>query len=365
VALLYASSSVDAATIEVSRGDDGNTLVSVSGDIELDDIAQFWSKVARLPSATIAFRSDGGSLLAGIRIGTLIRDNGFVTLVPDGARCASACAIAWLGGAQRLIGIDSRVGFHAAYVLKGHRTTESGPGNAVLGAYLFQLGLSEDAIVYITQADPSSMKWLSLDQAAQHGIDVSLASREIGAATLTGPVVSQAPQGDLEQRAIRFVLALAARWSSPNEDALRAVDALYASTVRYHGKPTARQDVVLDKEHFAERWPERTYTVQPDSISATCVKETEVCTVRGTLNRLLVNVATKATSRDVMTFDYHVAGSGEGPYIVEETSAITAGAPSLAKSQGHLQAWNPIAAVGRTVRRLFAQVSHSSTRQVH
>jgi len=51
---------------------------------------------------------------------------------------------------------------------------ESGPGNAVLGAYLDQIGLPEDAIVYITQASPSSMKWLSMEEAAQHGIDVEL-----------------------------------------------------------------------------------------------------------------------------------------------------------------------------------------------
>ena len=347
----------------MSRLDDGGSMVLIEGDIELDDVVPFWGRVATLSKATIAFRSEGGSLLAGIRIGTLIRESGFVTVVPDGARCASACAIAWLGGLQRLIGIGSKVGFHAAYVLKGHRNVESGPGNAVLGAYLFQLGLSEDAIVYVTQAEPGSMKWLSLEQAAQHGIDVSLAPAEIIHSTaLTSPVVNERRQSDLEQRATGFVLALASRWSSPNDEALRSLDELYADTVRYHGKPTLRQEVVLDKRRFAERWPERSYTVRPSSISVTCVKETNACSVKGTMNRFLVSGATKATARDITSFEYNIGGMGEAPHIVEESSSIVEETSSLAKLQGHPWVWNPLTAVSRSVGRLFARVSHATTR---
>jgi hypothetical protein len=361
--LVCALPSANAARIDVSRLDDGGSMVLIEGDIELDDVASFWGRVATLAKATIAFRSDGGSLLAGIRIGALIRESGFVTVVPDGARCASACAIAWLGGRQRLVGIGSKVGFHAAYVLKGHRNVESGPGNAVLGAYLFQLGLSEDAIVYVTQAEPGSMKWLSLEQAAQYGIDVSLAPEEIiHSAALTSPVANEQQPNDLERRATNFVLALASRWSSPNEEALRSLDELYADAVRYHGKPALRQDVVLDKRRFAERWPERRYTIRPNSISVTCVKETDVCSVKGTMNRFLVSGAAKATARDITSFEYNIAGMGEAPHIVEESSSIVEETSSLAKLQGHALVWNPLAAVSRSVGRLFARVSHSTTR---
>jgi hypothetical protein len=359
------------AKIDVSHLDDGSALVLLQGDIELGDIAEFWAKAAPLSKATIAFRSDGGSLLGGLRIGALIRESGFTTLVPDGARCASACAVAWLGGLHRLMGSGSQVGFHAAYVLKGRRTVESGPGNAVLGAYLFQLGLSEDSIVYITQADPGSINWLSMEQAAQHGIDVSLAPEEthsaaltspVVSANLTSPVISERPESNLDQRATDFIVALASRWSSPNEETFRSLDELYAEAVRYHGKSMPRQEVLIQKQDFAERWPERSYTVRPDSLSVTCVKEAETCSVKGIMNRFLASGTTKTMARDVTSFEYRIAGFHETPYIVEETSSIVNEPTLLARPHGRLRTWNPLSAVGQTLTRLFANVSRSTTR---
>jgi hypothetical protein len=356
-ALFCALNSANGAKIEVSHLDDGSALVLLQGDIETDDIAQFWAKAAALSKATIAFRSDGGSLLGGLRIGALIRESGFTTLVPDGARCASACAVAWLGGLHRLMGNGSKVGFHAAYVLKGRRTVESGPGNAVLGAYLFQLGLSEDSIVYITQADPGSINWLSMEQAAQHGINVSLAPEETHSATLTSPVINEQPENDLERRATDFVLALATRWSSPNEEAFRSLDLLYAESVRYHGRSMPRQDVVIHKQNFADRWPERSYTVRSESISVTCVKDAETCSVKGIMNRFLVSGAAKTMARDVTSFEYHIAGLGEAPYILEEATSIVNEPSLVARPHGPLRNWNPLSAVGRSLARLFAKVS--------
>ena len=175
----------------------------VEGDLELSDIEVFRSQVAPLSKATVAFRSDGGSLLAGIRIGMLIRVKNFTTIVPDAAQCASACAVAWLGGAHRFLGAGSKVGFHAAYVQKAGGATESGPGNAVLGAYLDQIGLPEDAIVYITQAAPNSMKWLNMEEAAQHGIDVALLPPADAPPPSSDPnvVASQEPGADEPRRA--------------------------------------------------------------------------------------------------------------------------------------------------------------------
>ena len=111
-----------------------------------------------------------GSLLAGIRIGTMIRAKNFATVVPEGTQCASACAIAWLGGTPRLVEERASVGFHAAYIVKAGGPIESGPGNAILGAYLNQLGLSEKAILYITHAGPTTIHWMNMGEAAEYGI---------------------------------------------------------------------------------------------------------------------------------------------------------------------------------------------------
>jgi hypothetical protein len=76
----------------------------------------------------------GGSLIAGLQIGETIRLKNFSTLVPEGAQCASSCALAWLGGTRRLMGSLAQVGFHAAYDGQTHQVTSS--GNALVGAYL-------------------------------------------------------------------------------------------------------------------------------------------------------------------------------------------------------------------------------------
>jgi hypothetical protein len=91
---------------------------------------------ARLQVAAISFNSDGGNLVTGIQIGEVIRQRGFKTTVRDGKRCASACALAWLAGADRTMEGSAKIGFHAA------SGRETGVGNVLIGAYVAKLGLS-------------------------------------------------------------------------------------------------------------------------------------------------------------------------------------------------------------------------------
>jgi hypothetical protein len=360
LALLLAAPSAEAASIEVKKVDAASSLVIIDGDLELADIDQFRNKVAPLSKATVAFKSDGGSLLAGIRIGMLIRVRNFITVVPDTAQCASACAVAWLGGARRYMGVGSKVGFHAAYVQKAGAATESGPGNAVLGAYLDQIGLPEEAIVYITQASPSSMKWMSFEEAEQHGIEVALLSppevasppqpQESPAAAAAAPAAAQEPpQGTPAGRAMAFVTSLATLWSAQNSETLRGLDQLYGDKVFYHGKLLPRQVVLQDKHHFAELWPQRSYKIRPHSMTASCNTAANTCRVQGIMERELANAATDAKSEDVTAFDFGMSRSGAVLKIIAETSMV-AKVPEPTES-------NPITSVQRTLERLLAQVT--------
>jgi hypothetical protein len=113
-------------------------LVLVDGGLEPGDGDQFRSKTSFLSKAIIAFRSDGGSVIAGIQIGESIRLKAFTTFVPENARCASACALAWLGGARRFMAAGAQIGFHAAY--NSSSGQETGVGNAIVGAYQTRSG---------------------------------------------------------------------------------------------------------------------------------------------------------------------------------------------------------------------------------
>jgi hypothetical protein len=171
--LLAAAATARAATVDViSLGPNKPSLVTVSGTFDLNDKDVFLRKIGSLSSAIVAFDSDGGSLVAGLQIGETIRLKNFSTLVPDQARCASSCALAWLGGTRRFMGSRAQVGFHAAYDGQTHQVTSS--GNALVGAYLNKIGLPYSAVVYITSASPDSIIWLSKPDAEKLGIEVSL-----------------------------------------------------------------------------------------------------------------------------------------------------------------------------------------------
>ncbi|HVY57091.1 MAG TPA: hypothetical protein VHA77_04510, partial [Xanthobacteraceae bacterium] len=347
-----AAADAKAAVIQVKPVASGESLVVVHGDLELTDIDDFRIKVASLPKATVAFESDGGSLIAGIRIGSLIRQKSLVTVVPDGAQCASACAIAWLGGARRYVGADARVGFHAAYVYEQGHPAESGPGNAVLGAYLNQLGLPEEAIVYITQAAPNAMVWLNTRDAARHGIDVA----SLPGSTLAKhrDLDSKPPDlapGGLEQRTMDFVRSLIARWSGPNAEALSGLGEFYSDEVIYYGKATSRSWILYDKRHFADRWPQRRYRIKPGSMTATCKPNTQTCRAKGSVEWEFVNASkpvAAASARGVATFDYTVALDGGIPKITAENSSFNWRQQPASP--------NSLIAVQRSLKKLVAQI---------
>jgi hypothetical protein len=157
------------------------------------------------------------------------------------------------------------------------------------------------------------------------------------------------PQTSLSGRATGLVLALAAHWSEPNAETLRALDELYMDKVFYHGKLTPRQAVLSEKRRFAERWPQRTYRVRPRSLTASCNVATEVCRVQGIMDRDLANSTTNTKSHDETAFDYSIARSGEALKITAENTSVS----KLADPSES----NPLTSVQRGLARLLAQVS--------
>jgi hypothetical protein len=172
--ILLAAAPALAATISLSlQTPDRPNVVMVEGPLVAVDGDRFAAKTASLPSAIIAFSSDDGSLVAGLQIGEAIRRKGFSTIVPDGRRCALACALAWLGGVERFIGTDASIGFHAYDPASG---AEIGIGNPVIAAYLTKIDLPHEAVIYITQRAPNDMTWLNMSDVAQRGIRATLLS---------------------------------------------------------------------------------------------------------------------------------------------------------------------------------------------
>jgi hypothetical protein len=172
-----AAVTAQAANIEATGpSGDGVATVTVEGTLLVGDGDKFQEKTSALRDAIVVLRSDGGAAFEGIKIGETIRRKGFSSLVIN--RCASACAVAWLGGTHRFMAAGSQIGFHAAYDAQSGQ--ERGYPNARIGAYLNRIGLTDDAVTYITAAPPNSMTWLSVADAKQYRIDVTLLNVSCG-----------------------------------------------------------------------------------------------------------------------------------------------------------------------------------------
>ena len=150
----------------------GYTPIIVSGEFELGDEDRFENTVLNLKQGLVIFDSPGGNIYAGIGIGKTARLKGFVTAVGSSSQCASACALAWLGGTERLVFLPGRVGFHAAYSSENGFKLESGSANALVGAYLNQLEMTSIAIQYLTEKPPDDINWLTPELSQLLGIKV-------------------------------------------------------------------------------------------------------------------------------------------------------------------------------------------------
>ena len=98
------------------------TAVFASGEIFPGDTEKLTRFLTHLPvrkNTAIYFASPGGNLYEGLKLGLYFRKNDIKTVVEGASDCASACAIAFLGGTDRngkpwrSSSSNSRLGFHA------------------------------------------------------------------------------------------------------------------------------------------------------------------------------------------------------------------------------------------------------------
>lgn len=170
-----AAAALPAAAAEITPHDipgESATFIAIEGELRLGDEKRFANIAIGVENAIVGFSSPGGNLIAGIEIGKAIRMKEFSTIVLAEFDCSSACALAWLGGARRFMEPRSMIGFHAARNLNDRECAADSVGNALVGAYLNQLGLRQSAIAYITEMSPCDVQWLTVAAARQHGIEL-------------------------------------------------------------------------------------------------------------------------------------------------------------------------------------------------
>lgn len=175
--VIWASSSV-AADVDVLFAEGDYAQIIIQGPITKGDGENFYELVERYPRASVALDSPGGNVMEALSIGSEIRLRGFTTFVAGGKmQCYSACALIWIAGVRRYMMPDARIGVHAAYEMVTDEdgtdeARESGVGNAQIGAYLNELGLSAKAIAFFTVAAPEGFEYITPAAAQLLDIDV-------------------------------------------------------------------------------------------------------------------------------------------------------------------------------------------------
>ena len=90
------------------------TVLELSGSFSWALPQNVQAVLAAAPHVRVVrLESPGGHLQPAMEVADIIRQRGLDTYV--GRFCASACTIAFLGGRQRWLGPDARLGFHQAY----------------------------------------------------------------------------------------------------------------------------------------------------------------------------------------------------------------------------------------------------------
>ena len=143
---------------------------------------------AGLESFKVLMNSNGGDLNAGITVGRAIRNHNFETRIgvyqdkdlPLAGQCLSACAYAFLGGTQRIVGDESRIGFHQFAI--GGSTELEGLGGLIVGqrlsasviAYMVEMGVDARLFAIASETAFSGMYFPDREERVQYDVETPL-----------------------------------------------------------------------------------------------------------------------------------------------------------------------------------------------
>lgn len=169
-----------------STNDNGVQIIEINGEIKPGDFSIFRS--AYLGSkALVVVSGPGGSAIDSLSIGELIARNKLMTLVEENKECYSGCAIIWISGASRSMGMNSKVGFHGAFRVENESIGAASGVNALIGIHFAKLGFSDpNLIFFLTDKGPDEFNHLTFDIAKKFNIPVQFIDSDFNIIARTG-----------------------------------------------------------------------------------------------------------------------------------------------------------------------------------
>lgn len=135
---------------------------------------------------------------------------------------------------------------------------------------------------------------------------------------------SEVRSGLSEKAAISAVDQVWKEWSTPNGTALRLLSQRYDDEVTFYGQKTSKAKVMHGKNEFAQRWPERTYTLAPNSVEVTCESSRSFCVVSGRVYWDARSVQRGTQAIGLASFELGIRPDPTGFRIVSETGHVIA-----------------------------------------
>lgn len=123
----------------------------------------------------VTFDSLGGSVSTAMKIGRVLRQHNVTTVMTRRTECASACVLAFLGGAERLAQPGS-IGLHQTslngdvYLEPDAAVSAIQSSTARLLAYLSEMGVKADLLQIMLSTPPHDLRYLTGAEMAEFGV---------------------------------------------------------------------------------------------------------------------------------------------------------------------------------------------------
>lgn len=330
---LSLTASEAALQFQADSTSDGLRFIVASGDFGAsDDLRPFAALVVSSQARFVTFNSPGGNIYKAMELGRLIRGSGLSTIQLRASQCASACALAFLGGVRRgaepgSIGVHQSSFDNSSALSRDEAVSGVQHGTADVIAYLVEMGIDPALLQVALSYDSADMRYLSGSEMTQYRVTTDTPSETSPPVASTSPDVgtpAPGPTNDdakarVEQEVLSFVKTVVLAHARSQPEALPTLLDSYADYVQYYGKRTAWLDVLHDKESYFRRWPQRSYQLRDDTVSVLC--RVFACEVTGEYDWAVQSLSRNKRASGTASFHY-VIDVSHGLRIIDESSQV-------------------------------------------
>ncbi|RWP64132.1 SH3 domain-containing protein [Mesorhizobium sp.] len=188
-------------TYETGQTVDGASFVVVAGAFEAaDDLDSFRETVRSHNVQIVGFNSPGGNVAKALELGRLIRAFGLDTFQIKRSECASACALAFMGGVRRMaeaggIGVHRSSFANPDQIGSGDATAAVQDMTAEMIDFMIEMGVDPALLRLSHRYGSDDMRYLSRSEMAQYRVVT-------GDTTASAPIVKTTtpPAGSVDAR---------------------------------------------------------------------------------------------------------------------------------------------------------------------